>query len=158
MAALDIRQHSEIHENAVEDLLNIAHVKKGYSELSEDEKIDLLTNELQNPRPLSPVDYKLKPETEKILSVFKLVRTITEVDKYAFGSYIVSMTHDVSDLLEVAILAKEAGLWRWDGKTVHSTIDIVPLFETIDDLDRSAGLMEKILTDNVYKHQSKSTQ
>lgn len=156
LAALDIRQHSEIHENAVEDLLNVAHVKDGYSDLSEDEKIDLLTDELQNPRPLSPVDYKLQPETEKILSVFKLVRTISEVDKNAFGSYIVSMTHDVSDLLEVAILAKEAGLWRWDGKTVHSKIDIVPLFETIDDLDRSAGLMKKILTDEVYKHQVKA--
>lgn len=156
LAALDIRQHSEIHENAVEDLLAVAHVKEGYSELNEDQKIDLLTSELQNPRPLSPVDYKLKPETEKILSVFKLVRTITEVDKNAFGSYIVSMTHDVSDLLEVAILAKEAGLWRWDGKTVHSAIDIVPLFETIDDLDRSPGLMKKILTDEVYKHQVKA--
>ncbi len=156
LAALDIRQHSEIHENAVEDLLTVAHVRKGYSKLSEEEKIELLTSELQNPRPLSPVDYKLKQETEKILSVFRLIRTLREVDKNAFGSYIVSMTHDVSDLLEVAILAKEAGLWRWDGKTVHSHIDIVPLFETIDDLDRSAGLMEKILTDEIYKHQVKA--
>lgn len=156
LAALDIRQHSEIHENAVEDLLEVAHVKKGYSGLSEDKKIELLTSELRNPRPLSPVDYKLKPDTEKILSVFKLVRTISEVDEHAFGSYIVSMTHDVSDLLEVAILAKEAGLWRWDGKRVHSSIDIVPLFETIDDLDRSPHLMEKILTDEIYEHQVKA--
>jgi len=156
LAALDIRQHSEIHEKAVEDLLTIAHVHGRYTKLSEDEKIKLLTSELQNPRPLSPVDYKLKPATEKILSVFKLIRTITNIDKNAFGSYIVSMTHDVSDLLEVAILAKEAGLWRWDGETVHSSIDIVPLFETIDDLDRSAGLMEKILTDDIYGQQVKA--
>jgi len=107
LAALDIRQHSEIHENAVEDLLTVAHVRKGYSKLSEEEKIELLTSELQNPRPLSPVDYKLKQETEKILSVFRLIRTLREVDKNAFGSYIVSMTHDVSDLLEVAILQKK---------------------------------------------------
>lgn len=153
LAALDIRQHSEIHEKAVEDLLSVAHVKEGYSKLNEEKKLELLTNELRNPRPLSPVDYTLKPGTEKILSVFKLIRTMSEVDKNTFGSYIVSMTHDVSDLLEVAILAKEAGLWRWDGEKVHSSIDIVPLFETIDDLDRSAGLMEKILTDNIYKHQ-----
>jgi phosphoenolpyruvate carboxylase len=156
LAALDIRQHSEIHEKAVEDLLSVAHVKEGYSKLTEEEKLDLLTNELRNPRPLSPVDYKLKPGTEKILSVFKLIRTMSDVDSNSFGSYIVSMTHDVSDLLEVAILAKEAGLWRWDGKEVHSSIDIVPLFETIDDLDRSSGLMEKILTDDIYKHQVKA--
>jgi len=152
LAALDIRQHSEIHEKAVEDLFSVAHVKEGYSNLSEDEKISLLSHELRNPRPLTPVDHKLKSDTEKILSVFKLIRTIREIDDQAFGSYIVSMTHDVSDLLEVAILAKEAGLWRWDGKTVQSNIDIVPLFETIDDLDRSAGLMEKILTDEIYEH------
>ena len=156
LAALDIRQHSEIHEKAVEDLLTVAHVKEGYSKLTEDEKLKLLTGELRNPRPLSPVDYKLKPGTEKILSVFKLIRTLSDVDSNAFGSYIVSMTHDVSDLLEVAILAKEAGLWRWDGEQVHSSIDIVPLFETIDDLDRSAGLMEKILTDEIYEHQVKA--
>ena len=156
LAALDIRQHSEIHEKAVEDLLSVAHVKEGYSKLTEEKKLDLLSNELRNPRPLSPVDYKLKPGTEKILSVFKLIRTMSNVDSNSFGSYIVSMTHDVSDLLEVAILAKEAGLWRWDGKEVHSSIDIVPLFETIDDLDRSAGLMEKILTDDVYKHHVKA--
>lgn len=156
LAALDIRQHSEIHEKAVEDLLSVAHVKDGYSRLSEEEKMDLLTHELRNPRPLSPVDYKLKPETEKILSVFKLVRTISEVDKNAFGSYIASMTHDVSDLLEIAILAKEAGLWRWEGESVHSNIDIVPLFETIDDLDRSPGLMENILTDEIYQHHVKA--
>jgi len=156
LAALDIRQHSEIHEKAVEDLLSVAHVKDGYSNLTEEEKLNLLSSELRNPRPLSPVDYKLKPGTEKILSVFKLIRTLTNVDSNAFGSYIVSMTHDVSDLLEVAILAKEAGLWRWDGEQVYSSIDIVPLFETIDDLDRSAGLMEKILTDNIYKYHVKA--
>jgi len=156
LAALDIRQHSEIHEKAVEDLLSVAHVKDGYSNLTEEEKLDLLSSELRNPRPLSPVDYKLKPGTEKILSVFKLIRQLTNVDSNAFGSYIVSMTHDVSDLLEVAILAKEAGLWRWDGEQVYSSIDIVPLFETIDDLDRSAGLMEKILTDNIYKYHVKA--
>lgn len=156
LAALDIRQHSKIHESAVQNLLSVANVKDGYSSLSEDEKTELLTNELRNPRPLSPVDYKLKPETEKILNVFKLLRTIIDLDSNALGSYIVSMTHDVSDLLEVAILAKEAGLWRWDGKSVYSKIDIVPLFETIDDLDRSPELMEKILTDELYKHQVKA--
>lgn len=156
LAALDIRQHSDIHENAVEDLLSAAHVTNGYSKLSEGEKISLLTDELRNPRPLSPVDHKLKPDTEKILSVFRLIRTMRQIDEQTFGSYIVSMTHDVSDLLEVAILAKEAGLWRWDGKSVQSSIDIVPLFETIDDLDRSAGLMENILTDEIYKHHVKA--
>lgn len=153
LAALDIRQHSKIHERAVENLLAVADVKNNYTELDEEQKIELLTDELRNPRPLSPVNYKLEAETEKILDVFKLIRTIQQLDEDGFGSYIISMTHSVSDLLEVAILAKEAGLWRFEDGKVVSSIDLVPLFETIEDLDMSADLMNQILTDDLYKHQ-----
>ncbi|MFU8812429.1 MAG: phosphoenolpyruvate carboxylase [Balneolaceae bacterium] len=153
LAALDIRQHSEIHERAVENLLSVALVTDNYCDLPESEKIELLTSELRNPRPLSPVNVRLKPETEKILEVFRLVKILHQVDENAFGSYIISMTHGVSDLLEVAILAKEAGLWRFNNGKVHSSIDIVPLFETIEDLEMSAELMEQIITDDLYKRQ-----
>jgi phosphoenolpyruvate carboxylase len=153
MAALDVRQHSNIHESAVENLLGVANVVDNYSGLPEDKKIEVLTNELRNPRPLSPVNTKLKPETEKILRVFKLIHTINDLDPNAFGSYIISMTHGVSDLLEVAILAKETGLWKLNGTSVESPLDIVPLFETIEDLEKSPDLMEQILTDDLYKEQ-----
>src|SRR6056297_309526 len=153
LAALDIRQHSGIHESAVEDLLDVANVIDNYADLPEDKKIEVLTNELRNPRPLSPVNATLKPATEKIISVFKLIRIINNLDPNAFGSYIISMTHGVSDLLEVAILAKETGLWKLENGSVVSPIDIVPLFETIEDLEKSPDLMEQILTDNLYKEQ-----
>lgn len=156
LAALDIRQHSGIHEKAIENLLEVANVESKYSKLSEEEKIEVLTRELRNPRPLSPVDMKLKPGTEKILNVFKLIRTIHKLDDQAFGSYIISMTHGVSDLLEVAILAKEAGLWRIEKDEVISPVDIIPLFETIEDLDKSPDLMEQILTNELYAKQLKA--
>lgn len=153
LAALDVRQHSGIHEEAVENLLELANVVKGYSDMPEAKKIKTLTRELRNPRPLSPVNAQLKPGTEKILNVFRLIRTINDLDPNAFGSYIISMTHGVSDLLEVAILAKETGLWRISDGSVESPLDIVPLFETIEDLEKSPELMEQILTDDLYAKQ-----
>ncbi len=153
MAALDIRQHSGRHESAVSELLSAANVHSKYEELDESEKVELLVSELRNPRPLSPVNAKLSEPTEEILNVFRLIRTLKELDENAFGCYIISMTHGVSDMLEVILLAKETGLWNMKKGKVTSDIDVVPLFETIEDLDMSAGQMEKILTHPIYKKQ-----
>lgn len=153
LAALDIRQHSGVHEAAVQNLLSVANVHDSYSKLDEDEKVDLLMQELRNPRPLAPTHAKLKPDTVEILDVFKLINQILELDENAFGSYIISMTHGVSDMLEVAILAKESGLWWTENGKVQSKIDIVPLLETIEDLDKGAELVETILTNDLYKQQ-----
>ena len=153
LAALDIRQHSGLHEKAVAELLSIANVHDDYAGLSEDGKVDVLMQELRNPRPLAPVKASLHENTEEILQVFHLLGNIRKLDKNAFGSYIISMTHGVSDLLEVVLLAKETGLWKLTGDEAESFIDIVPLFETIEDLEMSAELMEIILTNDLYKHQ-----
>ena len=152
-AALDIRQHSGKHENAVSELLSAANVHEDYTELGEEEKVDVLMSELRNPRPLAPIHAKLSKPTVEILEVFRLVNTILEVDENAFGSYIISMTHGVSDMLEVVLLAKETGLWWLKNGAVDSKIDIVPLFETIEDLDNSAEQTETILTNSIYKLQ-----
>jgi phosphoenolpyruvate carboxylase len=153
MAALDIRQHSARHEAAVAELLSAANVHDRYADLNEEEKTDLLMQELRNPRPLSPVNAKLSEPTEEILTVFRLIHSIRKLDEHAFGSYIISMTHGVSDMLEVVLLAKETGLWRYKNGEVESVIDIVPLFETIEDLDHSASQMDQILSNPVYKEQ-----
>lgn len=156
LAALDIRQHSGLHEKAVSELLSAANVHDGYHSLSEEEKVDLLMQELRNPRPLAPIHKKLSDSTEEILEVFKLISTIRELDDRAFGSYIISMTHGVSDMLEVVLLAKETGLWWLKNGTVESSIDVVPLFETIEDLDMSAEQMETIFTNPIYDLQLKA--
>jgi len=156
LAALDIRQHSGLHEKAVADLLNNAQVHDSYHKLSEEEKVNLLMQELKNPRPLAPVKAKLDPATVEILDVFRLINTIQQLDENAFGSYIISMTHGVSDMLEVVLLAKETGLWWMKNGDVESKIDIVPLFETIDDLDKSATQMDEMFDNPVYKLQVKA--
>tara|TARA_R100001143_G_scaffold37173_1_gene34691 strand:+ start:36699 stop:39494 length:2796 start_codon:yes stop_codon:yes gene_type:complete len=156
MAALDIRQHSGVHEKAVDELLSEANVYDGYSKLDEEEKVKLLVQELRNPRPLAPIHAKLSKPTVEILNVFKLVNNILELDENAFGSYIISMTHGVSDMLEVVMLAKETGLWWIKNDAVESKIDVVPLFETIEDLEISAKLMDDIIKNPVYSLQLKA--
>ncbi|TVR12606.1 MAG: phosphoenolpyruvate carboxylase [Balneolaceae bacterium] len=156
LAALDIRQHSGLHEKAVSDLLNHAQVHERYHKLNEAEKVRLLMQELENPRPLAPVKAKLKASTVELLDVFRLINTIQQLDENAFGSYIISMTHGVSDMLEVVLLAKETGLWWMKNGDVESKLDVVPLFETIEDLDMSAAQMNEMFDNPIYKLQIKA--
>lgn len=156
LAAMDIRQHSGVHEQAVSELLSAANVNNDYLKLNEADKVELLMQELRNPRPLAPIHARLSKSTVELLNVFKLIGSILELDENAFGSYIISMTHGVSDMLEVVLLAKEAGLWWFKNGDVASKIDIVPLFETIEDLDISAGLMANILENPIYSQQVKA--
>lgn len=153
MAALDIRQHSGIHENTISELLSVAEVTDRYPELSEEEKLELLDRELKNPRPLSPVKAHLSDETAQMLEVFSLIGDLLALDENSFGSYIISMTHGVSDMLEVLVLAKEAGLWSEEDDKVESAVDVVPLFETIEDLEECGRLMSKIYDSELYQKQ-----
>lgn len=147
LSALDIRQHSRLHEEAVSELLAMAGSSDQYADLQEEERIALLKQELKNPRPLSPLQAEYSENAQRVLNVFSEIRDMFRLDPSFFGSYIISMTHGISDILEVMILAKETGLWSYDGEKVKCPIDIVPLFETIEDLEKGAGLMEKIFTD-----------
>ncbi len=156
LAALDIRQHSGVHEKAISELLSAANVHHHYISLNEQEKVDILMQELRNPRPLAPINARLHKDTVELLEVFKLIGTIRQLDEHAFGSFVISMTHGVSDMLEVLLLAKETGLWWIKNGNVESQIDVVPLFETIEDLEMSSRLMETILTNPIYKLQIKA--
>ncbi|WP_138431673.1 phosphoenolpyruvate carboxylase [Fodinibius saliphilus] len=153
MAALDIRQHSAKHENAVAELLNVGKVTEHYKQLSEDRKVTLLTEELKNPRPLSPVHAQLTDDTAKMLEVFEIIGRMLQLDSQCIGNYIISMTHGVSDMLEVFILAKEVGLWSYNAASVESKIDVVPLFETIEDLEECGRLMTEIFESPLYQQQ-----
>jgi phosphoenolpyruvate carboxylase len=150
LAALDVRQHSRLHEVAVGEILKIAGVAESYAELSEEEKLEILAAELVNPRPLLPVGAELGGEAASVLETFHVIREALEQNDQSIGSYIVSMTHSVSDILEPMLLAKEAGLWS-TGRGVP--VDIVPLFETIDDLEAAGELMDRLFGDPIYRKQ-----
>ncbi|MDX1585378.1 MAG: phosphoenolpyruvate carboxylase [Balneolaceae bacterium] len=156
MAALDIRQHSRLHEETIAELLDLAKVSENYAELPEEEKVQLLTDELSNPRPLCPIRSNISDQSKKIMGVFRLIGELLELDSNSFGSYIISMTHGVSDMLEVLILAKEAGLWSLNDGVVESSINVVPLFETIEDLEVCNKLMKQIFENDLYARQIKA--
>ncbi len=151
LAAIDIRQHSRVHEETVAELLQAAGVVQDYLALPESERQAILTRELQNPRPLAPVWATLSPGAEVTLGTFRAIAAALQWDANAIGGYIISMTHDVSDLLEVLLLAKETGLWRYENGEVHSALDVVPLLETIEDLTDGSALLEAIFTHPLYR-------
>jgi phosphoenolpyruvate carboxylase len=153
LATLDIRQHSGLHEETIAELMKLARVNDHYADLSEEEKIKLLTEELSNPRPLSPARASLSEQSQEIVGVFELINDLQRLDENSFDIYIISMTHGVSDMLEVLILAKEAGLWRMEDGEIVSSLDVVPLFETIEDLEACDKLMAQIYENDLYSRQ-----
>ena len=143
LAALDIREHSKFHEAAVHDLLAYAGVNDSYKDSDEDERIELLTKELESKRPLAPQGAELEDETKRALSFPKVFKRVQETYGLgATGSYVVSMTEGVSDILEPLVLAKEANL---------SEIDATPLFETQQDLLNAPDILTRLLSIPVYK-------
>jgi phosphoenolpyruvate carboxylase len=151
LAALDIRQHSQVNEAVIAELLKLSGVSENYPTLRESEKVALLEKELVNPRPLCGDREDLSVQSIELLDVFKLIRSAMHKDQQAIGAYIVSMTHSVSDLLEVLLLAKEVGIWRTKDDVVITPLDVVPLFETIEDLEGAASLMEALYKNALYR-------
>lgn len=152
MATLDIRQHSEVHEDAIEELTTLAKIGS-YKNLKEEEKIRLLTGLLADPRPLAGPFAKISDSTRETLNVFHTIRKgHTLFGEDCIQNYLISMAQGVSDLLEVLLLSKEAGLFAWepDGG-VTSSLNIVPLFETIEDLRSAPDIVDELFANPVYR-------
>ena len=144
LATLDLRQNSAVHERTVAALLKASGVEPDYLALEEEARVALLTRELASPRPLAGRFAELDEETRGELAIFDAAASA----QATFGpavirQAIVSMTRSVSDLLELCLLLKEAGLYRpgLDGADPSATIMAVPLFETIADLEAAPGIM-----------------
>lgn len=153
LAQLDIRQHSKEHENAMTEILAFAGITPDYAALSEAEKIDVLYKQLTDPRPLTSPHTQYSESTKECLDVYRTVlRCQKEFGRDSINSYLISMTQGASDLLEVMVFGKEAGLVFTDTDgTVRSTFQSVPLFETIDDLHEAPQIMRTILALPVYR-------
>lgn len=150
LAALDLRQHSAVHEAAVADLLRRAGVEPDYAALDEAAKTALLTRELQNPRPFIRLGGEVGEETDRVLGPLRVAKAAVEEEPAAIGSVIVSMTDAVSDVLEVLLLAKEVGLWRYENGRVESPVDAAPLLETVADLEAGPALLAALFENPVY--------
>jgi len=149
LASLDIRQNSAVHERMVAELIDAAMPGMSYLALNEEARIALLLNELRNARPLTSTFVKYSEETLGELAVFHAVAEAhAKFGTDAIPQCIISMCKGVSDMLEVALLLKEAGLINPSGR---SAINIVPLFETIEDLQASSRVMDRMLSLHDYR-------
>ena len=141
LASLDMRQTSDVHERVLAELFEKAGVEADYAALSEDDKIKLLLAELAQPRLLYTPYESYTEETESELAIVRAAREIRQrYGARAIRNYIISHTEAVSDLLEVLLLQKEGGLLRVSQGM--SDVMVIPLFETIPDLQRAAHIME----------------
>ena len=141
LASIDMRQDSSVHEACVAELLASAGINDHYSDLSEDEKCALLLKELEeDPRILSATHAEKSELLEKELSIFKAARKLKDkLGENVIRQTIISHATSVSDMLELAIMLKEVGLVD----AQKARVQIVPLFETIEDLDHSEETMRK---------------
>jgi phosphoenolpyruvate carboxylase len=144
LVELDVRQESSRHSDALAEVVAYLEIlPKPYNDLSEDERALWLSTELQTRRPLIPTELPFSDTTKETIETFRMIRRLQE----EFGinicrTYVISMCHDASDLLEVLLLSKEAGLY--DPVTGTGTLEVVPLFETVDDLRRAPGIMSQL--------------
>ena len=148
LAALDLRQNSDVHEAVVAELLARAGVHAEYSALPEAQRVAILLADLASPRLL---DTPHVVRSELLESELGILRTAADIH-HRFGSpsvpnYVISKSQSVSDLLEVALLLKEVGL----ASPRRLMVNIVPLFETIGDLERCAEVMRAIFKLPIYQ-------
>ena len=149
LASLDIRQNSAVHERTVAELIDAAMPGISYLALNEEARVALLMSELRNARPLTSTFVKYSDETVSELAVFHAAAEAhAKFGIEAIPQCIISMWTGMSDMLEAALLLKEAGLVDPSGR---SAINIVPLFETIEDLQASAGIMDRMLSLHDYR-------
>ncbi len=152
LAPLDLREESSRHTTAVDDILATLGVVQNYSGQSEEHRVQLLSNLLSASESVS-LPETLSETTRQTLEVFSVVKEMRgEISHHAFGSYVISMTHHASHVLEVAWLAKLVGLnGRTPNGTWYSHIHIVPLFETIDDLVRCESVLMALFAHDTYR-------
>lgn len=143
---MDIRDHADVHAAALEDFMAQAGVAnadgRGVREM------------LLNGPPIRRVNFPVSTATRRVLDTFRAIQTVqAETGEPAACTYIVSMARSPDDLLRVLALAQENGLVNLAAKKPVSRLDVVPLFETLDDLDQAPFVMGTLLDDPIYKRQ-----
>ncbi len=145
LAPIDLRQNSDVHERVVAELLATARPGTDYAALGEDARIELLLGELATPRPLASPHVHYSAECESELAIFRTARVAhRRFGPEAIPNFIISKTDSVSDLLELALLLKEAGILRPSEKALDA--NVIPLFETIEDLANAPDIMDRLLS------------
>ncbi len=145
LATIDLRQSSDKHEEVIAELLATARIQANYSELGEAAKRELLLKLLNDARPLRVVGALYSEHAKSELAIFEAAkRARSSYGSPAIMHYIISHTESVSDLLEVLLLQKETGLMSGIlAENATAELIVVPLFETIADLQSAAPIMRE---------------
>jgi len=153
LSKMDIRQESTLHSQAIHEIGATLDEAIDYDSMDEQERQKWLTARILDTQPLDYDRRQITLQSADIISVFELMSEMRdEVSQDCFGSYIISMTHQASHLLEVALLAKMSGLISSDESgNVTSQIHIAPLFETVVDLEHAEPTLESLFTNPVYR-------
>ncbi|MCM2318356.1 MAG: phosphoenolpyruvate carboxylase [Pseudomonas sp.] len=139
LVRLDIRQDAGRHVAALDEITGYLGVGR-YAEWDETQRLEFLQRELDNPRPLLPGHYRPSADTAEVLAT---CRVAAQAPSAALGSYVISMAGAPSDVLAVELLLKEAGLQR--------PLRVVPLFETLDDLEHAGSVIDRLLSVPGYR-------
>jgi phosphoenolpyruvate carboxylase len=146
---LDIRQESNIHSDAVTDLLS--HLGIDYSNLSEAEKLTCLASQVSSPTIIDTSHLDLEEMTIEVLEVFQVMKKMrAEISPKAFNNYVISMTHEASHVMEVLFLAHQAGLAGYNAGKPYCDIQVSPLFETIEDLEHIVPVTTALFENSTY--------
>ncbi len=158
-AALDVRQNSAFHEKALDQLLRAAGLldEGSFIDWSVEKKRELLDRELASPRPFLSPGISAGPEADTVLACHRVLADHRQqFGNAGLGSLIVSMTRRVEDLLIVYLLAREAGLMEWTPEGLVCPLPVVPLFETMGDLEAGPGIVEAFLAHPVTQRSLKA--
>ena len=160
LAKLDVRNNSGFYEKALSQLIFSTGAKDyDYENWDEEKRIIFLRKELSTNRPFTRKPEELKGEARKVTDTFTVLeKHISKYSHFSIGSLIISMTRSVSDLLMVYLLGREAGLTEHDKNGLVIKLPVVPLFETIDDLNRSSDIMDEYFSQPVVKNSLKIQQ
>jgi phosphoenolpyruvate carboxylase len=152
LAELDVREHSERHHQAIGAVYDaLGELDKPYAELTRAERTELLARELDSGRPLVRRHYGLPAEAVDVLATFDMLHDVQhEYGQEVARTYIVSMCQGVDDVLAVAVLAREAFMVELH-RDPRSSIDLVPLFETVEELCQAGELLDSLLSVPGYR-------
>ena len=152
LMSLDIRQHSNNHEKAIDEIFSNFNIINNYSKIDEINKSKILCDQFFNSKiNIDKISsHKFSKETIQLLETFKTIKSELRKDSSCISSYIISMTHTKSDILEVLFLLKLFDVILIKNNRLISYIDVVPLYETIDDLYNAPNLLMELINDNVY--------
>jgi len=153
LSKMDIRQESTLHSQAIHEIAATIGDPIDYLSLDEAARQTWLTEQLLSTDALDYDHRQITIQSADIIAVFELMSEMrSEISNECFGSYIISMTHEASHLLEVALLAKMSGLITADSDgNVSSQIHIAPLFETVVDLEHAEPTLDSLFTNPVYR-------